>query len=497
VPGAAHGSPSPETDLLSTHHAGPAATRGGTIRAAAFLAGSLFVLAAAALLFRHLGVIDTGRYTTATSLGAVVIGLTDLGLTTIGMRELSVLRGESRASMASNLLGMRLVLTALGALLVTAFAFLVYGRLMGFAVLISSCGVFAQNVQATLAVSLIARLRLGWVALLDFTRYLAIALLIVLLVLAGAHLLAFLAVTAVAALLVLPPTIALVRGDIPIRPSFHVRQWRELFAPVLAYSAATATATLYVRVAIVLVSVIADARQLGYFGVSYRMVEALLVLPTLLVGAAFPIFSRAARESPARLRYAISRVFDVAVIVGAWISLSMAVGSHLIIEVIAGSRFGPAAPVLALQGIAVGGAFVSSVWAYGLLSLGRHRVILIFNLTLLVAVAVLVAILASLDGAVGAAIATAAVEIASAIAGAAVLAHGRPHLKLSARVLPKVVAATAIGAAPALLAYLSSIERVCLSTLLYGAVLLLLKAFPSDLSASLIPSRVKRRSSSF
>jgi len=54
-----------------------------------------------------------------------------------------------------------------------------------------------------------------------------------------------------------------------------------------------AAATLYVRIAIVLVSLIADARQLGYFGVSYRMVEALLVLPTLLVGAAFPIFARA------------------------------------------------------------------------------------------------------------------------------------------------------------------------------------------------------------
>jgi O-antigen/teichoic acid export membrane protein len=482
-----------DPDLLSTDQAGPAAARGGTLRAGAFLAGSLFVLGSAALLFRRLGVVETGRYTTASSLGSVVVGLTDLGLTAIGMRELAVLRGSERAELARNLLGMRLVLTLLGSLIVTVFAFAVYGRLLGFGVLIASCGVLAQNVQATFAVSLITRLRLGWVSLLDFSRYLSIAGLIVVLVLLGAHLLAFLAVTAIAALIVLPPTIALVRSDIPLRPSFDARQWRRLLGPLLAYSAATAAATLYVRISIVLVSLIADARQLGYFGVSYRMVEALLVLPTLLVGAAFPIFARAAREDPARLRFAISRVFDVALIVGAWFALSLAVGSHLVIAVIAGANFLPSAPVLAFQGVAIGAVFVSSVWAYGLLSLGLHRTILIFNLTLLAAVAVVVAILASLDGAVGAAIGTAAVEIASAIAGAIVLAHGRPHLRLSLRVLPKVAVAAAFGAAPVLLAAsIPSIARVCLSSLLYAAVLLLLGAFPPELRAILLSFRGKR-----
>lgn len=483
----------PASDLLSTDRAGPAAARGGTIRAGAFLAGSLFVLGAAALLFRHLGVVETGRYTTASSLGSVVLGLTDLGLTTIGVRELSVLRGSPRAELAGNLLGMRLVLTVLGGILVTAFAFAVYGRLLGLGVLIASCGVLAQNVQATLAVSLIARLRLGWVALLDFARYLAIAALIVLFVLVGAHLLAFLAVIAIAALIVLPPTVALVRADIPIRPSFAARVWRRLFGPVLAYSAATATATLYVRIAIVLVSVIADAKQLGYFGVSYRMVEALLTLPTLLVGAAFPIFARAAREDPARLRYAISRVFDVALIAGAWVALSLAIGSRLIIEIVAGARFMPSAPVLAFQGVAVGAVFVSSVWAYALLSLGLHRTILIFNLALLAAVAVVVAILAALDGAVGAAIGTAAVEIVSAIAGAAVLARARPHLRLSLRMLPKVALATSIGATPALLSTVPVIGRVLLSTFLYTLVLLLLRAFPPDLLAILPSVRTRPR----
>jgi O-antigen/teichoic acid export membrane protein len=469
-----------DPDLLATDQAGPAAARGGAMRVAAFLSGSLFVLAAAALLFRHLGVVDTGRFTTATSLGAVVTGLTDLGLTTVAMRELTVLHGEQRDSFARNILGLRLVLTAIGVLLVTAFAFAVYGTLLGLGVLIASCGVFVQNAQVMLAVPLVVQLRLGWVSLLDFVRYLTIALLIVLLVLLGAHLLAFLAVTAIAALLVLPPTIVLIRGDIPLRPSFDTRQWRRLAGPVLAYSAAQAAATLYLRVAIVLVSLISTARQLGYFGASYRLVEALLTLPLLFVGAAFPIFARAAHGDPARLRFALSRVFEIALILGVWISLSLALGARLIIAIIAGPSFTPSVPVLACQGVVVGAVFVSSVFTYGLLSLGLHRVILVFNLGLLLVMTVVVAILASLHGAIGAAIGTAVVDSAAAVAAAVMLMHGRPNLKLDLRIVPKVALAALIGATPALLVGVPVIGRLFLSTLLYAASLLLLRALPPD-----------------
>jgi O-antigen/teichoic acid export membrane protein len=468
-------------DLLATSQAGPAAVRGGALRVGSFAAGSLFSVGAAALLFRHLGVVGTGRYTIAMSLAAIVTGFTDLGLTAIGIRELAVLGGDRRAAFARNLLGMRMALTAIGVVIVSAFAFAAYGGLLGLGVLIAGGGVFIQNTQTTLAVPLMARLRLGWVSVLDFARQLSMAGLIVALVLVGAHLLAFLAVGAAAAAIVLPPTVALVRGDIPLRPSFEPRQWRALIGPVLTYSAAVAAATLYFRVAIVLVSLIAGSRQLGYFSLSYRVVEVLFLIPGLLVGSAFPIFARAARDDPARLGYAIARVFEVSLIVGAWVSLSIAVGGSLVIKLVGGASFHPAVPILAVQGLAVGATFVGAVWGYGLLSLHLHRAILIFNLSMLGATAVVVAILAALDGAQGAAIGTAAVEIAAAVAGAFVLTRGRPHLRPSLQALPKVAAAALLGAGPALLTGVPVIGRIVLSTLLYAAALLVLRALPPDL----------------
>ena len=478
-----------EPDALSAPTAGPAVVRGTTLRIGSFVGGSLFSVGAAALLFRHLGVIETGRYTTATSLSALVAGLTDLGLTGICARELSVLRGEQRASYVRNLLGLRTVLALTGVLLVTTFAFAAYGSILGLGVLIAGCGVFLQNTQVLLTVSLSVRLRLGSLSVLEFARQLTIAAIIVVLVLTGAHLLAFLAVAALAALIMLAPTIALVRGDIPLRPSFDTGRWRALIEPMLTYSAAVLTATVYLRIAVVLVSLLCPTRQLGYLSVSYRVVENLFVLPGLLVGSAFPIFAHSAHADTVRFASVISRMLDASLIIGVWISLSLAVGARLAIAVIGGPRFLPAVPVLAVQGIAVAAVFVGNVWASALLSLHLHRVILILNLALLALLAAVVAILAPLYGAQGAAVATAGVEVVSAIAGGVILVRGRAHLKPSLRLLPRIAAAAALGATPMLLTSVPVIGRLALSSAIYVLVLLLLRAFPSDLRGMLLPAR--------
>jgi len=478
-------------DLLSTTEAGPAAIRGGALRVVSFAAGSLFAIAAGAILFRHLGVVDTGRYTTALSLGALVTGFTDLGLTAVGIRELATHEGEQRARLARNLLGIRLALTIVGVALVTAFAFIAYGALLGVGVLITGAGVLVANVQATLAVPLMAGLRLGWVSALDFGRVLVTTALVVLLVLLGANLLPFLAAPAIAALCVLVPTALIVRTDIPLLPAFELRRWRALLGPVLTYSLAVAASTLYFRIAIVLVSLLASGAQLGYFSLSFRIVEALFAIPGLLVGAAFPIFARAARDDPARLGYALSRVFEVSLIVGAWISLMLAVGAPLAVALIGGGRFAPAAPILAIAALGLGGAFVNAVWAYGMLSLHLHRLILAVALGSVAALVAVVAVLVELDGARGAAIGTAVVEIGAAIVAGVLLVRGRPHLRPRLSTVPKVGAAGLLACLPLLVSGVAIAVELLASTLIYGVALLVLRAFPDELR-DLLPARVKR-----
>ncbi len=90
-----HTDSAPQThgDVLHTGAAGGRVIRGGVIRAAGFGVGILFGLGTAALLLRHLGVVDYGKYGTVAALLGLVLALSDGGLTTIGVRELSVARG--------------------------------------------------------------------------------------------------------------------------------------------------------------------------------------------------------------------------------------------------------------------------------------------------------------------------------------------------------------------------------------------------------------------
>jgi O-antigen/teichoic acid export membrane protein len=480
------------SDLLATSAAGPAAVRGGALRVGGYLVGMLVNAGSAALLFRHLGRVQTGRYVLALTLVAIVAALSDLGLTAVGVRAISARSTSDRWIVARDLLGLRILLTVLGGSVVTAVAAWGYSGALAAGVALASVGLLMQATQDNFVLSLTVSLKLGLVAGLDLTRQLLTAAAIVLLVLAGATLVPFLAVSIPVGIIVLTLTVRLVHGTRELSPTFDWQRWRPLLTAVLPYSAAVAASALYFRVSILVLSALSGPVQLGYFGASFRVIEVLTLVPGLLVSAALPIFSRAAHEDHARLGYALGRVFEVSLIVGAWVAVSIAVGAPLAIAVIGGPSFAPAAPVLAILGVALGAMFVSLVWANALLSLGVFRQILAISVCMLAFSALLVGVLAPIDGARGAAIGVAVAEIVGAIVQAVTVIRGRPDLRPSLRVVPRVALAAAVALTPLALTGVPVILRLLLSTCLYGIVVLALRTLPSEL-ASLLPARLARR----
>ena len=441
-----------ERDLLSTPAAGPAAVRGGALRIAGYAAASLLALGSGALLYRHLGVVDSGRYTAAGSLVALVAAASDLGLTAIGLRELAIRAGEERVRMASTLLGLRLLITTAGVLAVTAFALIAYGPTLAAGVALAGVGLVFTVWQGTLAIPLMVDMRLGWTSLLEFLRQLLLSILIVVLVLAGAGLLAFLAAP-------IPAGCDRARADAdrlsPPGAHAHPRGSRRLAR------AGRARALLRRR----------RSRRRDLLPRRHpARLRALQRAPARLLRPVLQRHGRAVRDSRdarqcrlpdllarrarrprapglrdrARVRsLADRRRLDVA---GDRARRALCHRSRS-----ADTSSSPPPKCSRSRGSPSAPTFVGTVWGFGLLSLGRHRAILLFNLSALASVVIAVSILASLDGARGAAIGTSAVELANAIVGAWLLAHGRAHLRPSLRVLPKVAVAIAIAAAPALL----------------------------------------------
>ena len=124
--------------------------------------------------------------------------------------------------------------------------------------------------------------------------------------------LAFLATIFPAALVALVMTVILVRGSISLRPRLHPGRWVPLLRETFAVAIAVAVNAIYFRVALVVASLVATATETGTFAISYRVMEILAGVPALLVGAAFPIVSRAVKTDRARFQTAVGRMLKTA-----------------------------------------------------------------------------------------------------------------------------------------------------------------------------------------
>jgi O-antigen/teichoic acid export membrane protein len=438
--------PAQTVDVLESAAAGPAAMRGGLVRTAAYAAGLLLGLLSAPLLIRYLGDEEFGRYAVVLAIVAIVSGLSEGGVNTVALRELSIARDRAeRDQLMADLLGLRLAFSFVGVALAVGFAAIGgYGGDLALGTLLAGVGMVLAVTQTLLATVLQSRLRFGWAAVIDLLRQLAFTALIVLLVVIGAGLLSFLAVGIPTGLLGLALTLAVIGGTIRLRPAFHPARWMPLLRDTAVFAVAIAVNTVYFRVTLLVMSLVATAAETGDFSISSRVMEVLVGIPALLIGAAFPIVSRTARWDPARFEYATRRLFELGLLLGTLGSLCLVLVAPFVLEVLTGDAHHPATEVLQIQSLALIAGFVASATGFPLLSMRRNRETLIANCASLVVALALAFSLAPSFGAIGAAIAAVTADATLATLNAALLSRrGGPNLPLGA--LPLAAAAGALG----------------------------------------------------
>jgi O-antigen/teichoic acid export membrane protein len=480
-------------DVLDSTEAGGRIVRGGAVRFGTYVLMVALSVLSAALLTRHLGVVRFGEYTTVLSLVGVVSAITDAGMSTVGTREFAVRDGAERDALMRDLLGLRMVLTAIGVLLVTAFAVAAgYGTALLVGAVLASLGTIAMVVQHTHTIPLAAALRLGTLSSLDLTRQVLTVAAIVALVAIGAGVLPLLAIALAVNLVLIPPTAALARHEISLRMGLRPRHWLSLLRLTVSFSLATAVGTLYVFTAQILTSLLSSAHQSGLFAASFRIFIVVGAVPGLLVGGALPLLARAARDDRERLAYSLQRIFEVSLIMGVAAALGTLAGAQFMIHVVAGPKYAASAGVLQIQGIALIASFVVAGWSFALLSLKRYRSVLLVNLAAFLVSCSLTVVLAGSNGAKGAAVATLCGESVLAVGSLIALVRGHRELRPKLAILLKVALAAAPAVVLALLSGVPSLVRTLLALGAYGLLIALTRATPREIT-ELIPRRMWNR----
>jgi O-antigen/teichoic acid export membrane protein len=480
-------------DPLAAGDAGGKVIRGGGLRVAAHVVGVLSGALSAPLVVRHLGVEGYGRLALVGSILFAATALTEGGLANVATRQYAVGDRAERRALIGGLLGLRIVLSAIGALAAIAFGLLAgYEEIVVGGIALGGIALIANNLWGAFHTALIAQLRLSVVAGLEIVRALSTTALLLVLVLAGAGLGPFYFVAPAVALIVLLVSGTLVRREVPLLPSFDLERWRSLLRETALYAAATALGAIYFQVALVTTSLLTNEFETGLYAIAFRIAELANGVPWLLAGSVFPVLAHAAANDVERLRYAVGRVTETALIAGGLFAVSIALGARFAIDVVAGADARDSVPVLQIMSVSVMGTFLVAAWGFVLLSRQRYRALVLANAAAFALAVVGSLLLVPAFGAQGSAAVTAMLELTLAALYGFALFRELPELRPGAALAPKLALAlaAALAAGVPLLVLVHPVPAAFAGAGVYLGTLWALRAIPPDLLDA-----VRRRSS--
>lgn len=445
---------------------------------------------------RYLGVEAYGALAVALAFATLLNVVADGGIWTIGARELAK-RPQDTRRIFGTILTLGLGLSLLAVAVALAVAFLVFGgeddALTREGILILLLTVpLAAPFGAVNAYFIAAQQ--AWVGAIGVVTSSVVQLIVLVVVTSldagfSGVVGAYVAASVAQGLVILP----LARGRVTLRPSWDLALARQLLRWTLPLSGATLVYSLYWRIDILLLSLLASERQVGLYGLSFRAVDALVLLPQFVMITLLPEFARLA-DHRERLQQIAQKAFTV-MQVGALALVTIFIAfAREIVTVIGGPEFGDAALVLEILIVGVGLTYMGNVLAQVLLAVNRQNQLFGVALALLPANVALNLALIPLWGARGAAVGFTASELLH-VALLALLYRRYSALPRPQRALQLLAAAGLVAAVASakLLPFLDGVDPALvlavgfpLSAGTFVAALYAFRCMPPELHANLM-----------
>ena len=359
---------------------------------------SLFLVAA---LTRYLGVAGYGQYTTIFAYLSFFAVLADFGFFWILVREISNPETDINKAV-SNILTLR---TLVGVLFFAA-AYLIGFFIPQYAGLRFGIGIAAFSMlflalNSTYVGVFQNKLRMDKATITDVAGRLIILGMTLYLIKMGYGLNLILWAYAIGNIVNLFASAWLGRVYVNFRPAFDWSYWKQILVQTWPMAVVLILNLIYFRVDTFMLSLMKTSTDVGIYGPPYKVLEMILLLPSMFMGNVFPIISRYIHTQDERLAMAIQKSFDFLLILAVPIAILIIFAAEPIIRIVAGREFviahtimpvfGHAATsVLALQIliIAVGFSFISIIFNYLVIALGKQAKLIwpnvifaIFNIT--------------------------------------------------------------------------------------------------------------------
>lgn len=349
--------------------------------------GIFISLATVAALFRYLGVEGVGKYTTVFAFVAFFALFADFGLQWTLIRELSI--NKDKDKVFKNVFTFRLILAVLVHLLAFGFVWFFnypYDVKLGVGIITVAwffltmnstlVGVFLNNYRMDVAVSAEVIGRVLTLAIIYLLIRAEASFYVIMASYIGGNALNFFI------------DLFAVSKYVQVGFAFDRQYIRRVITQALPIGITMVFGFIYYKVDSLMLSSMKGMVDVGIYGTPYKLLEVLQYVPTMLLGAAFPLITRYAVAKDERLNSAFQKQFDVLTLMAVPIVLGSFILANPVIAFIAGSRgaeFTTASTVnvmgwsatsvtcLRILIFSVGINFFTALYNYLVVSIGRQK----------------------------------------------------------------------------------------------------------------------------
>lgn len=328
-----------------------------------------------AIITRSLGTEAFGEYTTAVTYLQMFGVVVDFGLTLTLIVMISE-KGADEERVVGNFFGLRLVsgflLFSLAPLTVLA---LPWSSSIQQAVLIGALAYFFMG-GATMLVGIFQKHESLWrAALAELLNRAVLLALVILAAIMSPGVVEMVAVSVVANALWLIAMIRFAKPFVHVRPLFDFSFWKQILSRSWPIALSIIFNLLYLKGDILFLAYFREQTEVGLYGVAYRIIDVMTVLPTMFMGLVLPSLVAAWSENRHKdFRAHVARTFDLFMISVIPVVIGAQLVSTDLAVLIAGDEFADAGPVLALLIIALIGVFMGALWGHLVVALNKQRI---------------------------------------------------------------------------------------------------------------------------
>jgi O-antigen/teichoic acid export membrane protein len=327
-------------------------------------------LAIMALLTRHLGPEGYGEYRTVLAYTAFAYLTSDLGLYAYTLRAISEPAAD-RGAIIAIALRLRLLLAIAFMSIATVLSlFVPFSPVVHAGIALSMLGYLCHGGSDLLLAAFQQELRQSQFAVAEILGALLTLALACLVVVAGLGVFAAVGALVGGFVIAFACHLLMIRNSIDWTAAFDWPEARRMLIGSLPFAGALILGLIYSRLDIVFLSLLQSPAAVGVYGIAHKVADVAMALPYFFAGLVLPALVNAAATNSGKFGDIFSKAFIAMAVAGAGVMLVTLLFADVLVSVLAGDDFLPAAGALQIMGVKVGTFCIANLLVFTTTALG-------------------------------------------------------------------------------------------------------------------------------